>query len=205
MCYLIMILLLFRCSIQGPSKKQPVEEVKLPKIGKKIMLWATYYDTKDYKNISNGIPLRDKTGRKLGPKLSNKDICDLMMQGSGYIDNQVYGWGGMTNDHIVKCASKHISGRLKFIKSKCIKGKMNKCLTPFKSIAVDPKVIPLGTELFIPSLKGINGHDGYVVAEDIGRAITGNHIDFYIGKNKIGEFEKVVKSHKNETFEAYIR
>lgn len=38
--------------------------------------------------------------------------------------------------------------------------------------AVDPKVIPLGTVLFVPGY-------GYARAEDTGSAIRGNHIDLY--------------------------
>jgi len=46
-------------------------------------------------------------------------------------------------------------------------------------IAVDPKVIPLGTRMYITSLDGKSWIYGYAVAADTGGAIKGNKIDLY--------------------------
>ncbi len=45
-------------------------------------------------------------------------------------------------------------------------------------VAVDPKVIPLGTKLYIESLDGTTSY-GYASAEDTGSAIKGNRVDLY--------------------------
>lgn len=45
-------------------------------------------------------------------------------------------------------------------------------------VAVDPKVIPLGTKLYVKSLDG-NADYGFASAEDTGGAIKGNKIDLY--------------------------
>ena len=45
-------------------------------------------------------------------------------------------------------------------------------------VAVDPRVIPLGTELYIQSLDGTNDY-GFAVAEDTGGSIKGNKIDLF--------------------------
>ena len=45
-------------------------------------------------------------------------------------------------------------------------------------VAVDPKVIPLGTKLYIESLDGTKDY-GFAVAEDTGGAIKGNKIDLF--------------------------
>lgn len=59
-------------------------------------------------------------------------------------------------------------------------------LIPFRTLAVDPQVIPLGTVLYLPSLVGIKlpsgeVHDGFVFAHDTGQGIAGNRIDVFVG------------------------
>ncbi|MEG2857511.1 MAG: 3D domain-containing protein, partial [Clostridia bacterium] len=46
-------------------------------------------------------------------------------------------------------------------------------------IAVDPRVIPLGTRLYITSMDGKRWVYGYAVAADTGGAIKGNKIDLF--------------------------
>ena len=45
-------------------------------------------------------------------------------------------------------------------------------------VAVDPKVIPLGTKLYVQSLDGTKDY-GFAIAEDKGGAIKGNKIDLF--------------------------
>ncbi len=47
----------------------------------------------------------------------------------------------------------------------------------YESVAVDPKVIPLGTRIYIPAYRAVNG--GWFRAADVGGAIKGRHIDVY--------------------------
>lgn len=55
-------------------------------------------------------------------------------------------------------------------------------------VAVDPKVIPLGTKLYIKSLDGTRDY-GYAVAEDTGSAIKGNRVDlFFSTKGEVNQF-----------------
>lgn len=46
------------------------------------------------------------------------------------------------------------------------------------AVAVDPKVIPLGSKLYIESMDGFASY-GYATAEDTGGAIKGNRIDLF--------------------------
>ena len=60
-------------------------------------------------------------------------------------------------------------------------------LSPFRSVAVDPIEIPIGTHLYIPAFKGKrmpNGqvHDGCFRADDTGLIVLGRLLDLFAGK-----------------------
>jgi 3D (Asp-Asp-Asp) domain-containing protein len=50
-------------------------------------------------------------------------------------------------------------------------------LTYYRSIAVDPRYIPMGSRVYVPAYRRISG--GWFVAQDTGGAIGGKHIDVY--------------------------
>lgn len=59
-------------------------------------------------------------------------------------------------------------------------------LRPFRSVAVDPAVVPLGTWLYVPAWAGRPGPrgrpwDGCVRAEDTGARVRGRHLDLFAG------------------------
>lgn len=64
-------------------------------------------------------------------------------------------------------------------------------------VAVDPKVIPLGTKLYVKSLDGSKDY-GFASAEDTGGAIKGNKIDLYF------EDPEVVNKYGRKRVEVYI-
>lgn len=57
-------------------------------------------------------------------------------------------------------------------------------LEPYKYIAVDPKVIPYGTRVYIPEFKN-SPYGGVFIADDCGGAIKGNRIDVLLPNSKI--------------------
>ncbi len=48
----------------------------------------------------------------------------------------------------------------------------------YRSIAVDPSVIPLGSRVYVPAYRH-DGYGGWFIAQDTGGAIAGHHIDVY--------------------------
>ncbi len=51
------------------------------------------------------------------------------------------------------------------------------------TVAVDPRVIPLGTKLYVESLDGTSDY-GFAIAEDKGSAIKGKKIDLFFNSNR---------------------
>ena len=70
-------------------------------------------------------------------------------------------------------------------------------LYPFKSLAVDPTVIPLGSKVYLPDAVGAvlpdgTVHDGFFTASDIGEAIKDQRIDVFTSYgDQSPVFEKV--------------
>ena len=74
----------------------------------------------------------------------------------------------------------------------------------YQSIAVDPRVIPLGSRVYVPAYRH-DGHGGWFIAQDTGAAINGRHIDVYrsppasagdSGQYLVGERIFVIKPRK---------
>lgn len=65
-----------------------------------------------------------------------------------------------------------------------------------RTVAVDPKVIPLGSRLYIVFPHPYKHMDGEYIAEDTGSRIKGNVIDIFMGEDKEGErviYKKAMK------------
>jgi 3D (Asp-Asp-Asp) domain-containing protein len=90
-------------------------------------------------------------------------------------------------------------------------GVKNRALSPFRSIAVDKNVIPIGTKLYIAELDGLRMpgqapwggfvHDGCVVADDRGGAVKGNEIDFFAGFRSY--YKVLQRKHRFDAVTAY--
>ncbi|MBI5368938.1 MAG: hypothetical protein HZA54_18020 [Planctomycetes bacterium] len=69
-------------------------------------------------------------------------------------------------------------------------------LIPFRSLAVDRAVLPIGTRLYLPATRGVElpdgtRHDGIWYAHDVGSAIKGRRLDLFIGRKAVqGAWEK---------------
>lgn len=116
----------------------------------------------------------------------SKDFAtQLAVQGTGKLrDGRVLNiWGA--------CNCKH-TPCFKVTKAQWGTAGSGRSLLPFRTVAVDPKVVKLGSLLYVPLLEGrtMPGrapwggyvHDGCVVADDTGGHIGGNRIDLFVGR-----------------------
>jgi 3D (Asp-Asp-Asp) domain-containing protein len=84
-------------------------------------------------------------------------------------------------------------------------------LSPFRSVAVDPRVVSIGSRLYIPELDGVvmpgappwGGfvHDGCVVADDQGGGIRGRQLDFFAARRDY--FRALSQHHDLDRVTAY--
>ena len=203
--------------MDGPSEDAPGAQ-------KVYTLWATYYYLPEISEVEGPHALRDMTGLELGPSLSLKDWCYTSMEGSVKInfkngESHTYNYQGITDEHYVDCTSifpRHPAiGKTKFRMANGLYGDGvgDYILSPYRTVATDPTIIPTGTVLYIPEAKGAKittatgktiVHDGYFFAGDIGGAIKGNHIDVYIGTSLKASFFPWIKSRETGTFKAHV-
>ncbi len=61
-------------------------------------------------------------------------------------------------------------------------------LTELRSIAVDPRLIPLGSVVYIPQAENVTvdgrTSGGVFYAHDVGSAVKGKHIDIFVGRKE---------------------
>lgn len=106
---------------------------------------------------------------------------ELRMEGSGILnDGRIINYAGPCNYGYGTCfeelnIKRHPFGR----------GARRRPLVPFKSVAIDPQVVPIGDPLYIPELDGIplpdgSVHDGCVRADDTGGGIKKQKMDFFV-------------------------
>lgn len=191
-----------------------------------VALWSTYYYLHRAETISGGNPLYDMAGNHLGAELSDRDWCAAALQGSVQIVSGsrimgTFNYSGRGRDLQVDCSVYYprlstvaATSRSRFQVSNTPfgEGVRGYQLVPYRTVAVDESLIPIGSVLYIPAARGISitlpsgervVHDGYFYAADVGGAIRGNHIDVFIGPAKENPFP-FVRSTQSATFQAYL-
>lgn len=196
---------------------------------KKLTLWSTFYFVHQAKvsNATDAITLKDSNGNSLGIKLSQKDWCTAALEGTVQVSidsntSKTFNFAKQGTTAHAKCKSFFPSLKDSVIqamnrslfavaKGHYGDGSGGFILVPYRTIAVDKTVIPLGTLIYIPSVRGKEvilpsgtkiKHDGYFFAADVGGAIKQNHIDTFLGITRKNPFPHV-KSDKTKTFEAF--
>jgi 3D (Asp-Asp-Asp) domain-containing protein len=186
-------------------------------------LWATYYYVPIVPHATDGLTLRDMTGKALEARLSRRDWCEAAMQGTVLVDwgdgrRATYNYAGTRDDVEVDCTPVYphhpAIGRTRYTVATGPYGDgvRDFILVPFRTIAVDPATIPFGSLVYVPAARGSElrlpdgstaVHDGYFFAADRGGAIKGTHIDVFVGMGKNNPFA-FVKSKSEATFDAHV-
>jgi 3D (Asp-Asp-Asp) domain-containing protein len=61
------------------------------------------------------------------------------------------------------------------------RGAAGTAISPLRTIAADPQVLPMGTVIYLPELDGPGGSDGCFIVEDRGLKVQGEHVDIFTG------------------------
>ncbi len=200
-------------------------------MGPDLKLWATHYHTPIVsaapETVSTAFPLISRRGDAISAPLSQRDWCEAALQGSVSIktggSSKAFVYVDSNGPEQTNCDEflgslsdgvKNATRRARFMAVShplgC--GVRNLPLMPFRTIAVDPSVIPLESVLFVPELRGrefkLNDrsyiHDGYLFAGDRGGAIRGKHIDVFLVDDHYEPLEDLFASTNTRTFAAHV-
>jgi 3D (Asp-Asp-Asp) domain-containing protein len=140
--------------------------------------WLAYES--EYANESYDTDIYTRDGYFIG-RFPSAFVYELKLEGSGILrDGRVLNYDGECLYGIGTCfrtldPQEHPLGR----------GVQNRPLEPFRSIAVDPRFIPIGSPIYVPELVGVQlpdgtRHDGCLRADDQGGAIKLHKMDFFV-------------------------
>lgn len=140
--------------------------------------WIAYES--EYANEPYDTAIYTKQGYYIG-SFPQAFIFELKLEGSGILrDGRVLNYDGECNYGMGTCfktlaLEQHPLGA----------GVQGRPLEPFRSIAIDPRFIPIGATVYVPELVGVllpdgTRHDGCLRADDMGGAIKEHKIDFFV-------------------------
>lgn len=126
------------------------------------------------------VALRDTRGHVIA-HTTRKFRRALVLEGAGWLKD---GRGVMYER---KVRGEH---RFRVVRAKYGYAVTGCALVPFRTAAVDPRLIKLGSKIYIPQLKGArlpDGtiHDGVFIAADRGH-FRGRHVDLFVGEGPRG-------------------
>ncbi|MBI2372729.1 MAG: hypothetical protein HYV07_01890 [Deltaproteobacteria bacterium] len=214
-----------------PAPGSVVERLDSPRFGLAEPRWdlvtrrarftGTYYTIRTASVDPSGAPLMDKSGAPLGPSISNRDFCHAALEGTVRVKSgrrptfQLFGFAGTATTSQVDCAPFYphhpTLGRARFRRVARASGSMAPVLA-FRSIAVDPSQIPLGSAVYVPAARGARlgvfegrevVHDGWFLATDVGGDVRGRTIDFFIGTARKNPFS-FARGRRGQSFDVYV-
>lgn len=140
--------------------------------------WIAY--EQDYMSAKYDTDIYTRQGFFIG-RFPSAFVFELKLEGSGVLaDGRVLNYDGECNYGMGTCfktlaLDEHPLGA----------GVQGRKLEPFRSIAVDPRYIPIGATVYVPELVGVllpdgTHHDGCLRADDMGGAIKQHKLDFFV-------------------------
>jgi 3D (Asp-Asp-Asp) domain-containing protein len=151
------------------------------KVGRAVVTfyWVADENSPQYRGKASAV-LRDPAGRVIA-STSRQFKLELVRQGSGWLRD------GRTVVYVKKVGGE---SRFRVSRAKYGLGSTGCRLIPYRTIAVDPRFVKLGTKVYIPQMKGAqlpDGtiHDGMFIAADRGH-FRGAHVDFFVGTRSPG-------------------
>jgi len=171
-------------AIQEPLKWKPAELAAGERLGR---FKLTYYWMPSESGGGRQVQLYNKKKCRPLAKVPASFARKLRLEGGGKLrDGRVLAYSGACRCDRSPCyrfaRRGHTWGT----------GVKERPLSPFRSVAVDPAHIAIGTSLYIPELDGLTMpgsapwggfvHDGCVVADDQGGGIRGREIDLFAAR-----------------------
>jgi len=140
--------------------------------------WLAY--EAEYANESYDTDIYTRRGYFIG-RFPSAFVYELKLEGSGILrDGRVLNYDGECNYGMGTCFK-----TLSLDEHPLGAGVQGRALLPFRSIAVDPRYIPIGSPVYVPELVGVvmpdgTRHDGCLRADDMGGAIKEHKLDFFV-------------------------
>jgi 3D (Asp-Asp-Asp) domain-containing protein len=214
-------------SFSGKAQQMTFPFAEAEKPNTPLNVWATEYYVHVTREAGT-IPFLSMEGDTLAFCETACDFCTASLEGTVFLTDSlgqhiVLNYAGRAAEAQMNCRScaLYVKSTLKVESWGSVRWKLSTGygegvkgyrLVPYRTIAVDPKVIPYGSVVYIPAARGtriavdsatIVVHDGYFFAGDTGGAIKENHIDVFTGDDDSHPFE-FVKSSARHTVEAWI-
>lgn len=145
---------------------------------KMTFYWLAYES--EYANEPYVVDIYTRQGFVIG-RFPRTWVFELKLEGSGMLrDGRALNYDGRCQYGIGICFQ-----TLDPVEHPLGKGGQGRPLEPYRSVAVDPRFVPLGTPLFIPEIVGMRlpdggTHDGCVRADDTGGNIKRHELDFFV-------------------------
>jgi 3D (Asp-Asp-Asp) domain-containing protein len=140
--------------------------------------WLAYES--EYANEPYDTDIYTRQGFFVG-RFPSAFVYELKLEGSAILlDGRVLNYDGECNYGMGTCFR-----TLSMEEHPLGVGVQNRRLEPFRSIAVDPRYIPIGAPVYVPELVGLElpdgtRHDGCLRADDMGGAIKEHKLDFFV-------------------------